>query len=278
MIFRYLSTLCLLWASTLALLGCGGAPDSKSTDSGTTGGTTTPSTGGTNTPSAVQTGVYFANLNGQDFWGIITPGNRWYGLHYATVNPDVYAGDVSGVGTTRATVPTLRYQNTADTVLSGSASLSSTGSGKLSGDLNLVTTPGIPPVSFNATTPTGFSFGQAAQLSSLAGPWTGQLSFGSGESANFSIVIASDSGMLTAGRSFASCIWNAPSSIAIPRSDANLFTLTLHMEHATNCDTDLDGKTLTGIAFVTSGTNNARRLIWVATTPEGHAIAFKAER
>lgn len=266
MIFRHLSTLCLLWASAVALLGCGGGASSQSTDSGNSGG---PSA-----TSPVQAGVYYDSSSGHDFWGVITPDNRWYGLHYATSNPDIYAADLLGVGSTRATATALHYQNTADTVLMGSASLTSSGSGKLSGDLSVIATPSIPTVRFNATTPSGYNYGQAAPLSAIAGQWTGQLSFGSGESTNFPISISADSGILTPGRNFASCVWDAPSSNAIPRSNANLYTLTLHMTHATNCDTDLDGKTLTGIAFVTPDA----KLIWVATTPEGHAIAFKATR
>ena len=92
------------------------------------------------------------------------------------------------------------------------------------------------------------------------------------------MTIGADSGGLTPSRSFASCIWNASTSSAVPRSDVNLFTLTLHMDNATNCDTDLDGKTLSGIAFITPVSTNIQRLIWVAVTPEGHGITFKALR
>jgi hypothetical protein len=75
----------------------------------------------------VQPGVYAATVNGQDFWGVITPtvwGPRWYGLHYAALNPDIYSGDLAGAGTASASVSALRYfQNTAATVLSGTASV-----------------------------------------------------------------------------------------------------------------------------------------------------------
>lgn len=275
--FRHFFALCLLWSTTLSLLGCGGAPDSANANAG--------NGGGGSTASPVQAGVYYDGSSGHDFWGVITPGNRWYGLNYATANPDVYSGDLSGTGTLQATIPTpgMNYQNTADTVLNGAASMTSAGSGKLAGNLSLITTPSITPVSFNATTPTGYNYNQAAALSAIAGSWTGQLSFGSGSSANFVITIAATDGSVTARASdgseeFGHCKWITSTSNFVAHSQFNFFALTLHMAPSTGCDTDLNDKTLTGMAFVTPGANNLQRLIWVATTSDGHAIAYKAER
>jgi hypothetical protein len=228
--------------------------------------------------------VYYDGSSGHDFWGVISPVSgasyRWYGLNYATTNPDIYSGDLTGTGTLQASVPTntLKYQNTADTLLAGSALLTSPGAGKLSGAMSVISTPSIPTVSFAATTPAGFTYSQAAQLSTLAGGWTGHLSFGSGESGVFTVNIAAGSGAISQGGSFASCQWNASSSVATPVAGVNLFALTLQMDHSTLCDTHLDGKTLTGIAFIAPGAGNSQRLVWVATTPDGHAISFKAER
>jgi len=267
MTFRYFFTLCLLWSTAWGLLGCGGGSDAKNTGNAD----------GSSATSPVQAGVYFDGSSGHEFWGVITPGNRWYGLNYSTANPDIYSGDLTGAGTLQASIPSLgmKYQNAADIVSNGSATLTSAGNGKLAGALNITS---MASVSFNATAPNGYTYGQAAQLGALAGSWTGQLSFGSGESANFSMTIGADSGGLTPSRSFASCIWNASTSSAVARSDVNLFTLTLHMDNATNCDTDLDGKTLSGIAFITPVSTNTQRLIWVAVTAEGHGITFKALR
>ena len=266
MTFRYFFTLCLLWSTALGLLGCGGGSDAK-----------TAGTGGSSATSPVLAGVYYDGSSGHDFWGVITPNGRWYGLNYSTANPDIYSGDLTDAGTLQAFIPSLgmKYQNTADIVSNGSATFTSSGNGKLAGVLSI---PSMATVSFNATAPNGYTYGQAAQLGALAGSWTGQLSFGSGESANFSMTIGADSGVMTPGRSFASCAWNASTSSAVPRSDVNLFTLTLLMDNATNCDTDLDGKTLSGIALITPVSTNTQRLIWVAVTPEGHGITFKALR
>jgi hypothetical protein len=267
--FRYLSTLCLLWTATLGLLGCGGG-----------GGTGDSNQGGTTT--TVQPGLYYASVNSQDFWGVISPdnggSNRWYGLHYATTNPNIYSGDLTGSGTPLALVRALQYENTVNTLLSGSASLTSSGAGQLSGNLSLITSPSIQPVAFNASTPSGFTYNQAAKWSDISGNWTGQLSFGAGESSNFPITIAANSGMVTAGRRFAYCQWNPSNSVAAPRTDVNIFALALHMEEASLCTTNLDGQTLTGVAFVTPIAGNRQRLIWVATTTDGHAISFKADR
>ena len=276
MTFRYLSSLCLLWSTAAILLGCGGGADAKNTATG--------NAAGNSATSPVLAGVYYDSSSGHGFWGVITPSNRWYGLNYATYNPNIYSGDLTGAGTLQAsiTAPGMKYQNTVDAVLSGSANLTSSGSGKLAGSLGL-STPSISTFNINATSPTGYTFASAAQLSAVAGQWTGQLSFGSGSSANFGITIASSDGALTARASdgtekFADCKWTASSSNLTANTQINLYALTLHMEHVTNCDSDLDGKTLTGIAFITPGISNTQRLIWVAITPEGHAIAYKAER
>jgi len=157
--------------------------------------------------------VYAATVNGKDFWGVISPsawGSRWYGLHYAAVNPDIYSGDLSGAGTVSASVSTMRYfQNTSANVLSGSASMKSAGAGQLSGDLNLVTT--TPPykqaLSFVASTPTSLNYNQAAQLSEIAGSWKGWLSYGLGSNDAFSISIAASSGVMTLEKEFNNCLW-----------------------------------------------------------------------
>jgi len=227
--------------------------------------------------------VYAATVNGQDFWGVITPaawGTRWYGLHYAAVNPDIYSGDLSGAGTVSASVSTLRYfQNTAANVLTGSASMKSAGAGQLSGDLNVVTT--TPPykqsLSFVASTPTSLNYNQAAQLSDLVSGWTGRISYGLGDKSDFSMNVASN-GTLTAGVFGVDCQWSAATSTLEPSTEANIFKLKLTMNVSTSCD--FKGQTLTGIAFVQKSpvAGKTQRLIWVATTADGKGISFKADR
>jgi hypothetical protein len=229
--------------------------------------------------------VFAATVNGQDFWGVITPaawGTRWYGLHYEAVNPNIYSGDLSGAGTVSAFVSTLRYfQNTAANVLNGSASMKSAGAGQLSGDLNLVTT--TPPykqsLSFVASTPSSLSYNQAAQLSEIAGIWKeGWLSYGLGFNDKFTLTVAAPSGALTPVVFGADCQWSATTSTLEPSAEANIFKLKLIMNVSTSCD--FKGQTLTGIAFVQKSpvAGKTQRLIWVATTADGKGISFKADR
>jgi len=279
MIFRYLSVMCLICASAWALVGCGGG--SGNTGNGGTGGVVVPPS--PPTPTLVQPGVYAATVNGQDFWGVITPaawGPRWYGLHYAAVNPDIFSGDLAGAGTASASVSTLRYfQNTAATVLSGTASMKSAGAGQLSGDLNLVTT--TPPykqaLSFVASAPVGMNYNQAAQLSDIAGGWTGRLSYGLGSNDAFTLNV-STGGVLTAGVFGVDCQSSATNSTLEPSTEMNIFRLKLTMNVSTSCD--FKGQTLTGVAFLQKSpvAGKTQRLIWVATTAEGKGISFKADR
>jgi hypothetical protein len=235
----------------------------------------------------VQPGVYTATVNGQDFWSVITPaawGPRWFGLHYAAANPDIFSGDLAGVGTFSASVSTLRYfQNTAATLLSGAAIMKSAGAGQLSGDLNLVTN--IPPykqaISFVASTPTSVNYNQTAQLSEIANGWTGRLSYGLGSNDAFSLNIASN-GNLAAGVFGVDCQWTAANSMLEPSTEVNIFRLRFTMNVSTSCD--FKSQTLIGVAFLQKSpvAGKTQRLIWVATIAEGPAagkgISFKADR
>jgi len=298
MIFRHLYVMFLMCASTWALLGCGIGGDSGSTNTSTGNGAsgevvvapTTPAPTPPTlppTPSLVQPGVYAATVNGQDFWGVITPtawGPRWYGLHYAALNPDIYSGDLAGAGTATASVSALRYfQNTAATVLSGTASMKSAAAGQVSGDLSLVTA--APPykqaISFVASTPTSVNYNQAAKLSDIAGGWTGRISYGLGSNDAFSMNIAS-SGNVTADRFGVDCQWLAANATFEPSTELSIFRLKLAMNISTSCD--FKGQALTGVAFLQKSpvAGKTQRLIWVATIPDGPAagkgISFKADR
>ena len=218
---------------------------------------------------------------------MITPaawGPRWFGLHYAAANPDIFSGDLAGVGTFSASVSTLRYfQNTAATLLSGAAIMKSAGAGQLTGDLNLVTN--IPPykqaISFVASTPTSVNYNQAAKLSDSAGGWTGRISYGLGSNDAFSMNIAS-SGSVTADRFGVDCQWLAANATFEPSTELSIFRFKLAMNISTSCD--FKGQAWTGVAFLQKSpvAGKTQRLIWVATIPEGTAagkgISFKADR
>jgi len=293
----------LMSASAWALLGCGIGGDSgngsgsgsgstnTSTGNGATGGVvvtpTTPTTPTVPTlpptPALVLPGVYATTVNGQDFLGVITPavwGPRWYGLHYAAANPDIFSGDLAGAGTISASVSALRYfQNTAAIVLNGTASMKSAGAGQVSGDLNLVTAspPYKQAISFVASTPTSVNYNQAAKLSDIAGGWTGRISYGLGSNDAFSMNITA-SGNLTDNRFGVDCQWSAANTTLEPSTELSIFRLKLTMNISTSCD--FKGQTLTGVAFLQKSpvAGKTQRLIWVATTAEGKGISFKADR
>jgi hypothetical protein len=239
------------------------------------------------TPALVLPGVYAATLNGQDFLGVITPaawGPRWYGLHYAAANPDIFSGDLAGAGTISASVSALRYfQNTAAIVLNGTASMKSAGAGQVSGDLNLVTAspPYKQAISFVASTPTSVNYNQAAKLSDIAGGWTGRISYGLGSNDAFSMNIAA-SGNFADNRFGVDCQWSAANTTLEPSTELSIFRLKLIMNISTSCD--FKGQTLTGVAFLQKSpvAGKTQRLIWVATITEGPAagkgISFKADR
>jgi len=156
----------------------------------------------------------------------------------------------------------------------------SAGAGQLSGDLNLVTT--TPPykqdLSFTATTPISLNYNQAAQWGDIANSWTGRLSYGLGSNAAFTLNIAPNTGLMSAGSFGVDCQWTSANSLVEASPSVNMFKVKLTMAISTACD--FKGQTLTGVAFVLknpeAGVN--QRLIWLATTPEGKGISFKADR
>ena len=273
MTFRYFFTLCLLWSTAWGLLGCGGGSDSK-----------TAGTGGSSATSPVLAGVYYyriyvdRTLSWHDFWGVITPGNRWYGLNELSNGYDIYSGTISGVGRLNATVPALKYQNNAANNLNlttGTADFTSSGQGKLTVNLNLISNVSIDPVSFTDATAThGFTNTPTASLGDVAGTWSGDLSFGSGVTPSFTVNIDATSGLISAPGFYSnSCSFSSSTSSATTIANANLFTLTLNTNSVTGCPSTLNNKTFNGVAFVTN-----QHLIWVATDPDGYAIAFNATR
>jgi hypothetical protein len=226
----------------------------------------------------VSAGVYYDSSSGHDFWGVLTPSNRWFVLNFKTAYPDIYAGNLTGAGTQNASVDSLTYQNSTNTFLRGSASFTAPSAGKLSGSMNLITSPSIQAVTFSATSPSGFNYNLAADLSSINGSWSGKLTSNTGEFGVFNINIAEVSGVISHTGNFNSCTWSGPTSKVLPISGVNLFSLKLQLDEVTGCNTNLKGQALDGVAFVTPGVGNTRRLIWVATTANGYAVSFQADR
>jgi len=277
MTFRYLSSLCLLWVSTLILIGCGGG-----------GGDGTPSPSGE--PAAtrvhVEPGVYVGTLGAKEFVGILTPASwntQWYGLHYASSDPlikdpNIYTGPIQDMGSFTASVSPLSYfpiNSSYSSVLSGTAAITAPASGQLKGDLNLA--PHIPNATFNAAPTTAMTFNQAANLQDIAGSWTGRLSYGAGTNGAFTFNVSA-TGDVSAANFGVDCRWTTPHFQITADATVNLFKLNLAMTQSTACD--FSEKTLAGLAFVMNSpaANKTQRLIWVATTPTGQGMSFKADR
>jgi len=109
----------------------------------------------------------------------------------------------------------------------------------------------------------------------------GRLSYGEGSNGSFSFTVLPTTGGVTDSAPFGlalDCKWNGVSSGVEPSTKENIFKLTLTLSVATSCG--FQGQTLTGVAFVQKSPvpGKTQRLIWVATTPEGQGMSFKADR
>jgi hypothetical protein len=271
--FRYLSALCLLWATAWSLLGCGAGVASDSTHTAAI-------------PMNVEPGVYQGTLGAKDFISVLTPaswGGQWYGLHYASSNPsiedpNIYTGQLQDLSTRTATAP-IRYfpiNSSYASVSDGKATLTAPGTGLLSGDLDL--RPAIPIATFNATPTTAFTFSRAADLQDIAGSWTGRLSYGAGTNGALTFTVSAGTGRVSEVDFGVDCKWTAPNFQVTADTAVNLFRLELTMSQSTSCDFSLNS--MKGVAFVFNSpiAGKTQRLIWVATTPTGQGISFKADR
>ena len=270
--FRYLSTLCLLWTATLGLLGCGGGGgnDAKTLSE----------------PLLVLPGVFWGTAADKEFIGIITPASQWYGLHYLAEpsfsDPDIYSGSLNGLGKENAAVSGLRYfqlSTVYNNVFTGSGAFTSPGSSKLSGEINF---NGIAKqkTSFVASQNNYYNFTQASRLGDIANTWIGRLSYGEGSASSFAFTVSPTTGVINDSASFGlalDCKWISPSTAAI-NSEGNIFMLELTMADATSCG--FKKQKLTGVAIVQASpvAGKTQRLIWVATTPTGQGMSFKADR
>ena len=261
MTFRYFFALCLLWAATAGLQGCGGG--------GAAQGISGP-------PPVVSAGVYTGSVSQRSFVGALTSAH-FYGIHFNSITSapdDIYDGMVAGVDTTKAEVTTLNfYKNTEAKSYTVSAKITPFNSTQLSIEL---TQPATTPLSFTAT-PNAL---QAADINNVATNWTGKFSYGLGSPTNFSVAVNS-AGDISSGSVFgqnSDCHIKAGSKLTVANSNASFFNLNLLIEK-TNCPQFSD-QTLSGVAFVLLNPESgvAKRMIWVASTPSGQGISFKADR
>jgi hypothetical protein len=286
MIFRYLSTLIFGAACLAVMSGCGGGGSASGSGNASGGGTVVVTV-----PSMVQAGIFSSQVNGQDFWGVITPatwGSRWYGLHYAASpaleDPDIFSGSLTGLPAESASIQGFKYfplNAGYKDVFAGSGRLNSPSEGKLSGQLSFTSSPKFskPNLDFTATQLTAYK--QPATLNDIANAWVGRLSYGEGSNGAFTFNVSPISGAVANSAAFGlalDCKWTSSNSLVEPDLNSNIFKLTLSMSIGTACG--FQGQTLTGVAFVQKSpvAGKTQRLIWVATTPDGQGMSFKADR
>lgn len=260
MIFRHFFALCLLWSTALSLQGCGGGNSTS---------------GGIVQQPIVAAGVYSGTVNQRNYVGVLAADNSFFGLLEATTD-DLYSGQVTGIGTTRAEAATLTFfRNTSATLVSVNANFTPPADGTVnvrmsqpdrSSDLNFATQ--------KATLVAG-------SLSNVARTWSGKLSYGLGSNPNFSVSINS-AGDIAAQGGFSystACQFIGGSKLTPTNTTANVFNLTLVIADVTSC-TLFSNQTLTGVAFLLSNPEPgvSQRMIWMATAANGIGISFKADR
>jgi hypothetical protein len=234
---------------------------------------------------SVEPGVYQGTLGAKDFITVLTPaswGSQWYGLHYASSDsliedPNIYSGQLPDSSTGTKTVPFKYFpiNSSYASVSNGTATLTASGSSRLSGDLDL--RPVIPVATFNATPISPFTFTQAASLQDIGGAWIGRLSYGAGTNSALTFTVSADTGRVSEVTFGVDCKWTTPNFQVTADAAVNLFRLNLTMSQSTACD--FSSKSMTGVAFVfNSPVTGKKRLIWVATTPTGQGMSFKADR
>ena len=265
----------LLTCSLIA--GCGGGGSTENPD------ITIPPE---NTSSNINSGVYFAN-NSKDKAGnateltlivnsdsVSSASGKFYGLQFYSASgstPLIFAGDISGIGTKTANVNPMTgfsiYPGTA-TPEQGNFSITSPTSGELKIDGLSASTKldwGTPKSESN------ISIDSPASAAALQGAWSGSLYFPGGSNLTFPITFAQD---LTFSASFDQCLISGQASASA--SGKNFFGIRFTLATDLKCNS-LSGKTLNGLAFITTPVAGKNRLQWVATSDDGKGLSFKSD-
>jgi hypothetical protein len=114
-------------------------------------------------------------------------------------------------------------------------------------------------------------------LESIQGKWTGRWTYAYGFVENFSLTI-SDTGAASSSMTFQSDCQINNGSVSPALGGVNLFSVSFSVPNATQCF--LKSQNLTGVAYVTSSPTpgKTQRLQWLATSPDGRGVSFRADR
>jgi len=288
---RFVAAMALLITSVL--MGCGGG-GSSSGDSGSGSG----SGAGSGTPtSQVNPGVYTTSISNssgnKDLTLIINrdSASSTNGLFYAlqfnssanqVQQPDIFSGSIAGIGSTTASISSLKeFSTDQNTLKTGSASFSYPTQDKLkvvvSESGNAVDWSDATSITLDTT-------------SSLAGIWTGNLYYPTGGvTPNLSITFTSsptssdpDNLSFSVPQFGNICLTSSGNATPSP-GGANLYNFNMNLTNNTGCvlrDISGDPGTFTGVAFVTASpvAGRTKRLQWVAITSQGRGLSFRADR
>ena len=279
---------------TLAALvtACGGGTSTTADSDPNVPGVTplpiTPPVVNPNTSTTVTPGVYTALLNGKEVTSIVMRNSstnsasaQLYALQFtAPLDPDIYAGSISGIGSNSATISKLTYfQNVSGTLRSGTASLTVPSAGLLKTTVSYSATPteGGRDLTWFANPDNRLKLDTPALLESIQGKWTGRWTYAYGFVENFSLTI-SDTGAASSSMTFQSDCQINNGSVSPALGGVNLFSVSFSVPNATQCF--LKSQNLTGVAYVTSSPTpgKTQRLQWLATSPDGRGVSFRADR
>ena len=285
----------VFFSLTLALLvsACGGGSSSTNAASGATNPNLTPPTTtqpvvDPNTSTAVSPGVYTALLNGKEITSIVmqnSPTNsssaQLYALQFnAPFDPDIYSGSLTGIGSNSATISNLTYfQNVSGSLRKGTAILTVPSAGLLKTTVSYTatTTEGAIDLTWYANPDNRLKLDTPALLEAIQGKWIGRWTYAYGFVDNYSLSI-SDTGAASSSMAFQSDCQINNGSVSPAMGGVNLFSVSFTVPNATQCF--LKSQNLTGVAYVTSSpvSGKTQRLQWIATSPDGRGVSFRADR
>ena len=248
----------------------------------------TPPVVNPNTSTTVAPGVYTALLSGKEVTSIVMRNSstnsasaQLYALQFtAPLDPDIYAGSLSGIGSNLATISKLTYfQNVSGTLRSGTASLTVPSAGLLKTTVSYSATPteGARDLTWFANPDNRLKLDTPALLETIQGKWVGRWSYAYGYIDNFSLTI-SDTGVVSSSMTFQSDCQISNGSVSPALGGVNLFSVSFAVPNATQCF--VKSQSLTGVAYVTSSpvSGKTQRLQWIATTADGRGVSFRADR
>ena len=277
--------------SSLLLVACGGGsasftladPSDPSNPSSTTPPVVNP-----NTSTTVSPGVYTALLNGKEITSIVmrtsatnAAAAQLYALQFnSPLDPDIYSGSLSGIGSNSANISNLAYfQNVSGTLRTGTANLTVPNAGLLKTTVSYTatSTEGARDLTWYANPDSRLKPDTTATLESIQGKWVGRWSYAYGYIENFSLSI-SDTGVASSSMSFQSDCQISSGTLAPAVGGVNLFSISFNVPNATQCF--LKSQNMTGVAYVTSSPvpGKSQRLQWLAITPDGRGVSFRADR